>query len=174
MKKFHSLLYLSLFLIYLTGCINNKNLSSSNIGDRGYIENAPNSIEIIHTDNSDYTYLKSLSREDFKKILPDEYKKDITNVRICDYYENVAYMSTFMQKAGTQGSGVDDFYDNDIFSYNFDTGEMKYLFNVSELSTIIYQIYFADDNVFIYTSDRDLYEYNFSDKNFDLLTSESY
>lgn len=67
MKKFHSLLYLSLFLIYLTGCINNKNLSSSNIDDRGYIENAPNSIEIIHTDNSDYTYLKSLSRKDFKK-----------------------------------------------------------------------------------------------------------
>ena len=75
MKKFHSLLYLSLFLIYLTGCINNKNLSSSNIDDRGYIENAPNSIEIIHTDNSDYTYLKSLSREDLKKFFPDKYKK---------------------------------------------------------------------------------------------------
>ena len=75
MKKFHSLLYLSLFLIYLTGCINNKNPSSSNIDDRGYIENAPNSIEIIHTDNSDYTYLKSFSREDLKKFFPDKYKK---------------------------------------------------------------------------------------------------
>lgn len=176
MKKVLSLLCLSLFSIYITGCINNnhKLYPSSNIDGTGYIENAPNSIEIIHTNNSDYTYLKSLSREDFKKILPDEYKKDITNVRICDYYENVAYISTFMQKAGTQGSGVDDFYDNDIFSYNYDTGEMTYLFNVSELGTIIYQIYFADDNVFIYTSDRDLYEYNFSDKNFVLLTSRSY
>ena len=77
MKKVLSLLCLSLFSIYITGCINNnhKLYPSSNIDDRGYIENAPNSIEIIHTDNSDYTYLKSFSREDFKKILPDEYKK---------------------------------------------------------------------------------------------------
>lgn len=174
MKKILSLLCLSLFSVYISGCINNKSLSSSNIDDKDHTENVPNSIEIIHTNNSDYTYLKSISREDLKKILPDKYKKDITNVRICGYCENIAYMSTLMQKAGTQGSGVDDFYDNDIFSYNFDTGEMIYLFNVSELDTIIYQIYFADDNAFIYTSDRELYKYNFNDKNFDLLTSRSY
>ena len=77
MKKVLSLLCLSLFLIYLTGCINNnhKLYPSSNIDDTGYIENAPNSIEIIHTDNSDYTYLKSFSREDLKKFFPDKYKK---------------------------------------------------------------------------------------------------
>lgn len=75
MKKVLSLLCLSLFSIYITGCINNKNLSSSNIDDRGYIENAPNSIEIIHTDNSDYTYLKSFSREDLKNFSQINIKK---------------------------------------------------------------------------------------------------
>ena len=84
MKKVLSLLCLSLFSIYITGCINNnhKLYPSSNIDNTDHIENAPNSIEIIHTDNSDYTYLKSLSREDFKKILPDEYKKVLFTVSV--------------------------------------------------------------------------------------------
>ena len=179
MKKILSYLSILLFSFYLNQCTgdNHNHYIPSNIDSAYQVKNAPQSIEIDYSSLPEYTYIKSFSKNDIKKLIPNKYLPNIVDVKLIGSRGNVAYFATVILKPDASDTGKNDM-DNlcyrDIFLYDMDTENLEHILNMSELNTRIYQIYSSNNLTFIYTSDGKIYKFDSKSSQFDILTKDSH